>query len=114
MPPLACTLAAQNYACRTEPKPTASQACPSGYEINRCCSAPHVQACVRELSREAVGKLCERLSQAQALPLAKLVPAVAAVGQDYLTPGTPAITRLAKLEAVHSLCAMVYSCGPPL
>lgn len=68
---------------------------------------------MRELSREAVGRLCERLA-AGPLPLAKLVPAVAAVGQDYLSPGTPGIGRLARLEQVHSLCAMVYSCGPPL
>lgn len=72
-----------------------------------------MQACVRELSREAVGRLCDRLA-ARPLPLAKLVPAVAAVGQDYLAPGTPSVARLAQLEEVHSLCASVYSCGPPL
>jgi hypothetical protein len=71
------------------------------------------QACVRELSRDAVGKLCERLAP-RPLPLAKLVPAVAAVGQQYLAPGAPYIGQLARLPDVHELCARVYSCGPPL
>lgn len=86
-------------------------------EVRRIVSSDkfHVTlvACVRELSREAVGKLCDRVTD-HPLPLAKLVPFVAAVGQDFLTPGTPCIPRLAQLEEVHSLCAMVYSCGPPL
>ncbi|GAB4822135.1 hypothetical protein N2152v2_009181 [Parachlorella kessleri] len=70
-------------------------------------------ACVRELSHDAVRKLCDRLAD-QPLPLAKLVPAVAAAGQDYLTPGAPFVSQLARMLEVHTLCATVYSCGPPL
>lgn len=46
--------------------------------------------------------------EAAALPLAKAVPLVAALGQDLLSPaGRP---PLARLEPVRSLSTRVYGC----
>lgn len=53
----------------------------------------------------------------QDLPLAKVIPKIAAAGNDLLDgKGTIAqdwIQAIADLPRVRELCGSVYSCGPP-
>ena len=67
------------------------------------------QASSGEVLRAADARLAVSFGgESAALPLAKAVPLVAALGQDLLSPaGRP---PLARLEAVRSLSARVYGC----
>lgn len=67
------------------------------------------QASSSEVLRAADARLAVSMGgESGALPLAKAVPLVAALGQDLLSPaGRP---PLARLEAVRSLSARVYGC----
>ena len=52
--------------------------------------------------------------QGQSIPLARLVPAMIAEAKATLAPKGEVVAAVAALPDVASLCATVYSCGPPL
>ena len=67
------------------------------------------------MAREVVARLGQRLEgqqQGQPLQLAKVVPLVAAAGEEVMAPNSPCIPALARLEPVRALCTLAYSGGP--
>eukprot|EP00887_Chlorella_sp_A99_P006264 scaffold3.g6264.t1 len=67
-------------------------------------------ACAQEVARTAAADLQQRVGP-EPLPLAKVVPLASAVAQDVVvSPTSPCIPALARLEPVRSLAASVYGC----
>jgi peroxin-3 len=69
-------------------------------------------ACAKQAARHATDRLSARMEGAS-LPLAKVAPLLSSLAGELTAPGTPCLAVLAGKEELRTLCATVYSCGPP-